>query len=129
MLRLRCTATRYDWLKFFAIYWTTLINKYTLKGGSITLTAVVAHRTVMVTVSDNGIRIAPEALPNVFDLFVQGPHASTAHGGGLGIGLAVVRDLVEAHGGSVIASSAGHDLGSEFVVTLPIAEGSRNQLA
>jgi len=95
-------------------------TKYTHKGGGIALTAVVIHQAVVLTVSDNGIGIAAEALQRVFDLFVQDPRAIAVHGGGLGIGLAVVRELVEAHGGSVVASSSGHDLGSEFVVTLPV---------
>jgi len=61
-----------------------------------------------------------EALPRVFDLFVQNEHAMAMHHGGLGIGLAVVRELVEAHGGSVVAMSPGHDKGSDFVVKLPL---------
>lgn len=95
-------------------------TKYTPKGGSIALTGVMIHQTAVITVSDNGIGITAEALPRVFGLFVQDQRAVAVHGGGLGIGLAVVRELVEAHGGSVVASSAGHDLGSEFVVTLPV---------
>ncbi|KQV81195.1 diguanylate cyclase domain-containing protein [Rhizobacter sp. Root1221] len=95
-------------------------TKYTHKGGCIALTAVVIDQAVVITVSDNGIGIAAEALPRIFDLYVQDPRAVATHAGGLGIGLAVVRELVEAHRGSVVASSAGHDLGSEFVVTLPI---------
>jgi diguanylate cyclase (GGDEF)-like protein len=98
-------------------------TKYTHKGGGIAVTAVVIHQAVVITVSDNGIGIAAEALPRVFDLFVQDPRAVAAHGSGLGIGLAVVRELVEAHGGRVVASSAGPDLGSEFVVTLPVVAG------
>jgi diguanylate cyclase len=96
-------------------------TKYTCKRGGIALTGVVSHQAVVITVSDNGIGIAAEALPGVFDLFVQDQRAVAVHRGGLGIGLAVVRELVAAHGGSVVARSAGHDLGSEFVVTLPVA--------
>lgn len=95
--------------------------KYTRERGHITLTAAVIDRVVTVTVSDNGIGIVPEALPHVFDLFVQNEHAMALHHGGLGIGLAVVRELVEAHGGTVAVASAGHDKGSEFVVKLPLA--------
>ena len=94
-------------------------SKYTPKGGAISLTAVVGHDAVVITVADNGIGIASEAVPHVFDLFVQDARAVAVHSGGLGIGLAVVRELVEAHGGAVVAKSAGHDLGSNFVVTLP----------
>jgi diguanylate cyclase len=60
-------------------------------------------------------------LPNIFDLFVQETRALPLRNGGLGVGLAIVRDLVEAHGGTVVGSSAGRDCGSEFVVTLPLA--------
>lgn len=95
--------------------------KYTRERGHVTLTAVVIDRVVSVTVSDNGIGIVAEALPRVFDLFVQNEHAMALHHGGLGIGLAVVRELVEAHGGSVVATSQGHDKGSDFVVKLPLA--------
>ena len=77
--------------------------------------------TVSITVSDNGIGITAQALPHVFDLFVQDARATAISPGGLGIGLAVVRELVEAHEGSVVASSAGPDRGSQFVVTLPLA--------
>jgi hypothetical protein len=80
------------------------------------------HAT-LISVSDNGSGITAEALPRIFDLFVQDPRALVLHSGGLGIGLAVARDLVEAHGGHISASSAGSDLGSEFVVTLPTSDG------
>ncbi|MEO8655353.1 MAG: ATP-binding protein, partial [Ramlibacter sp.] len=76
---------------------------------------------VSITVSDNGIGITAEALPHVFDLFVQDARATVISPGGLGIGLAVVRELVKAHEGSVVARSAGPDRGSQFVVTLPLA--------
>jgi diguanylate cyclase (GGDEF)-like protein len=96
-------------------------SKYTPKGGAISLTAVMLKRTLQITVADNGIGITPDALPNIFELFMQDTRALALHNQGLGIGLAVVRDLVEAHGGTVVARSPGRDLGSEFIVTLPIA--------
>lgn len=77
---------------------------------------------MVVTVSDNGIGIAPEELPHIFELFVQEERALGLRRGGLGIGLAVVRDLVEAHRGSVVVRSAGRGFGSEFVVRLPILQ-------
>jgi diguanylate cyclase len=97
-------------------------SKYTPKGGEIALALVVDGRTMTITVSDNGIGITAEALPHIFDLFKQDERALAVHNRGLGIGLAVVRELVEAHGGKVVAQSAGSDLGSRFMVTLPIAE-------
>ena len=72
------------------------------------------------TVTDSGIGITRETLPNVFEPFVQDAHATAFNGDGLGIGLTVVRELVEAHGGNVVASSAGKGFGSQFVFTLPL---------
>ncbi|MHB1678537.1 MAG: diguanylate cyclase domain-containing protein [Sulfuriferula sp.] len=94
-------------------------SQYTTDGGEITLMAVLHDHTVAITVADNGIGIAAEVLPKIFDLFVQDERAPTLHARGLGIGLAVVYDLVEAHGGTIVARSPGANLGSEFVVTLP----------
>ena len=95
-------------------------SKYTPAGGAITLALEIVQETVTVTVADNGIGIAAELLPNIFGLFVQDTDAPGLDIGGLGIGLTVVRDLVEAHGGHVVGRSAGKNLGSEFVVTLPL---------
>jgi len=100
--------------------------KYTPEDGTISLNAKVQDDAVTVTVSDNGIGITAQALPHVFDLFVQDEHATAHNQGGLGIGLAVVRELVEAHGGTVVAASAGPGLGSQFVVTLPLAPADRS---
>ncbi|HMA10028.1 MAG TPA: HAMP domain-containing sensor histidine kinase, partial [Ramlibacter sp.] len=96
-------------------------SKYTPEGGEISLQAAVTADTVSITVADNGIGISAAALPHVFDLFVQDARATVISPGGLGIGLAVVRELVYAHEGSVVARSAGPDRGSQFVVTLPLA--------
>ena len=74
----------------------------------------------MMIVSDSGIGITVDALPKVFEPFTQEPHAIGFSGAGLGIGLTVVRELVEAHGGTVVACSAGTGLGSQFIVTLPL---------
>ena len=87
----------------------------------LSLGALVLDRALQITVSDNGVGITMEALPNIFELFVQDARAQAHYDGGLGIGLAVVRDLVEAHGGSVVAKSPGRDLGSDFIVALPMA--------
>ena len=94
-------------------------SKYTQDGGEIRLSVAVVDDAILMTVSDSGIGITAEALPNVFEPFVQDTHATGFNGDGLGIGLTVVRELVEAHGGNVVASSAGRRLGSQFVVTLP----------
>jgi len=102
-------------------------SKYTPHGGEIALSVVVAEDAVVMTVSDNGIGITAEALPRVFEPFVQDAHAVGFNGGGLGIGLTLVRELVQGHGGSVVAASAGPGLGSRFVVTLPLAGADTNR--
>lgn len=94
--------------------------KYTQEGGTIAVSAQVRDQMAIVRVTDNGRGIAPEALPHIFDLFVQVDHTSGSPEGGLGIGLTVVRQMVEMQGGTVVAHSAGLGQGSEFVVTLPL---------
>ena len=93
--------------------------RYTLTGGDIRVSARADGGDVVVRVRDNGIGIAPELLPRIFDMFVQGPQRSERAEGGLGLGLTLVRTLVQMHGGSVEARSDGIGRGSEFVVRLP----------
>jgi PAS domain S-box-containing protein len=95
--------------------------KYTEPGGRIALEARRSDDTLTVVVRDNGIGIAPEQLAGVFDLFVQVDTSLERARGGLGIGLTVVKRLVEMHSGTIEARSAGLGHGSEFVVRLPIA--------
>ena len=95
-------------------------SKYTPDGGEIRLSVQARGDSVVVAVTDNGIGISAESLPRIFEPFVQDTQAIGFNGAGLGIGLTVVRELVEAHAGEVQASSAGTGLGSEFVVTLPL---------
>jgi signal transduction histidine kinase len=95
--------------------------KYTHSGGRIALSARRRNRDVEITVSDNGMGIAPEVLPRIFDLFTQMDERTERSPSGLGIGLALVRRLVEMHGGTVAASSAGAGLGSEFIIRLPVS--------
>ena len=96
-------------------------SKYTPDNGRIELSVEVAASSIELSLTDNGIGISADALPHVFDPFVQDPRAIGFNGVGLGIGLTVVRELVEAHGGTVTASSGGSGLGSRFVVVLPFA--------
>jgi PAS domain S-box-containing protein len=93
--------------------------KYTPRGGRIEVTADTTEREVILRVRDNGIGIAPDLQPTVFNLFVQGERSSDRSQGGLGIGLALVRSLVGLHGGSVSCHSDGPGRGSSFTVTLP----------
>jgi len=94
--------------------------KYTGEAGRITLMARANAGQAEVVVRDTGIGIAPEAMPRIFELFTQIPSERVSTTGGLGIGLALVRALVELHGGEIHASSAGIDQGSEFLVRLPL---------
>jgi CheY-like chemotaxis protein len=94
--------------------------KYTDSGGRIELTAGQENGEAMVRVRDTGIGITAEMLPRVFDQFVQVEQARHRSEGGLGIGLALVRRLVELQGGTVAAHSDGPGRGSEFVVRLPL---------
>jgi PAS domain S-box-containing protein len=96
--------------------------RYTDPGGEIHLrTRRQDDGAIAISVQDNGSGIPPEVLPRIFDLFYQGERGLDRAEGGLGIGLALVRSLVELHGGQVQAHSAGKGLGSEFTVTLPAA--------
>ena len=94
--------------------------KYTPDGGHIALAVGVTGATVEVTVSDDGIGIGAALLPRVFDLFTQGERSADRAQGGLGVGLAVVKSLVELHGGRVDAASAGAGMGSVFTLALPL---------
>ncbi|MBI4499602.1 MAG: response regulator [Gemmatimonadetes bacterium] len=94
--------------------------KYTEPGGRIKLSAERHDNDVVVRVEDTGIGIEPEALPRIFDLFMQADNAHDRARSGLGIGLTLVRRLVEMHGGSVSGQSEGSGKGSTFAVRLPI---------
>jgi len=98
--------------------------RYTPSGGRIEVSVAVHPAQVEVGVRDNGIGIAPSMLPRIFDMFAQGDRTEDGTGAGLGIGLSLVKGLVEMHGGRVEASSAGPGRGSEFRVHLPIMEGA-----
>jgi two-component system, sensor histidine kinase len=93
--------------------------KYTPPGGRIDVTVGADGPNAVLTVRDTGSGIHPDVLPSIFDLFVQGSRTVARADGGLGLGLTIVKRLVELHGGTVSASSAGSDRGSEFVVRLP----------
>ena len=105
------------------VLWNLLSNavKFTDGGGRVSLTVAHSGRAVLITVSDTGVGIAPAILPNVFDRFMQGDSSTTRAHAGLGLGLAIVRHLVELHGGTVSAESAGEGQGATFTVWLPVA--------
>jgi CheY-like chemotaxis protein/anti-sigma regulatory factor (Ser/Thr protein kinase) len=102
---------------------TNLVNnaaKYTPTHGQIRVVAARQDQEVVLRVRDNGSGMPPELVARVFDLFSQGDRSLAHAAGGLGVGLTVVRTLVELHGGTVSANSEGPGRGSEFVVRLPI---------
>src|SRR6185503_5239497 len=98
--------------------------KFTPKGGSVDVELERIGAEARITVRDTGIGISAEALPEVFDRFRQVDTTSTRKYGGLGLGLAIVRNLVELHSGKVEAESAGEGRGATFTVALPLRSSS-----
>ena len=105
------------------IVWNLLTNavKFTQRGGNVCVALQRHQSSALVTVTDSGIGVAAEFLPHLFERFRQADPASTRRYGGLGLGLAIVRHLVELHGGTVEARSEGEGRGATFTVTLPLA--------
>jgi signal transduction histidine kinase len=103
--------------------------KYTPDGGHVRVRTFVEGGHAVLDVRDDGIGIEPQLLPRVFELFVQGDQDLQRDAGGLGIGLTLVRRLVELHGGTVEAASDGPGRGSVFAVRLPLATDDRDTLA
>jgi PAS domain S-box-containing protein len=104
-------------------------SKYSHAGATIRIDVTAHEREVAVTVSDDGIGIAAEALPAIFDVFSQTSQARTRAQGGVGIGLSLVKGLVDLHGGRVSARSPGLDQGSTFEVRLPLAPAPAHAVA
>jgi PAS domain S-box-containing protein len=104
------------------VVWNLLSNavKFTPKGGRIEVALERSGSDLQLRVGDTGVGIAREFLPNVFERFRQADGSTTRQFGGLGLGLSIVKQLVELHGGSVRAKSAGEGQGSSFVVTIPV---------
>jgi PAS domain S-box-containing protein len=104
------------------VVWNLLSNavKFTPGGGVVQVTCQRVDSQVEIIVSDSGEGIKPEFLPHVFERFRQADGSTTRAHGGLGLGLAIVRHLVELHGGSVRAESAGYGKGATFIVRLPL---------
>jgi CheY-like chemotaxis protein len=98
--------------------------KYSDRGGRISLTAERDGESAVIRVKDTGIGIPPAMLPRVFDLFTQVDRTLEKSQGGLGVGLSIVKRLVEMHGGTVEAHSDGYGKGSEFVIRLPLVRAA-----
>jgi PAS domain S-box-containing protein len=109
------------------VIWNLLSNavKFTNEGGSVEARLTCTEARIEISVSDTGIGIEPHFLPYIFDRFRQADSTSTRRYGGVGLGLAIVRHVVEMHGGSVLASSPGTHQGSTFTVTFPLASAAR----
>lgn len=111
------------------IVWNLVSNavKFTPEGGRIEVRLVRVDHQAQLTVADTGKGITPEFLPHVFDYFRQEDSATTRRFGGLGLGLAIVRHLVELHGGTVQADSPGDQQGTTFTVKIPLSETAKEQ--
>ena len=112
-----------DLVRLTQAFSNLLINatKFTPEHGRITVSASRLANTVTVLIKDNGVGIAQELQPFIFDLFTQGPRSLDRSEGGLGIGLSLVRSIVELHGGTVDVHSEGTGFGSEFTIQLPVS--------
>ena len=111
------------------VVWNLLSNaiKFTPVGGRVEVRVEQVNQDVQISVSDNGAGISPSFLPFIFDRFRQADGTMTRTHGGLGLGLAIVRHLVELHGGSIKAYSAGENCGSTFTIKLPLVPQKRAQ--
>ncbi|MEC5161554.1 two-component system, sensor histidine kinase [Janthinobacterium sp. CG_23.3] len=110
-----------DHVRLTQVFSNLLANaaKFTPEGGCIRVVVTALAQRVEVAVSDNGAGISAHLLPHIFDLFTQGSRSPARTEGGLGIGLSIVRNIVQMHRGTVTAGSAGPGCGSVFLVTLP----------
>jgi PAS domain S-box-containing protein len=115
-----------DPIRLAQVFSNLLINaaKYTDPGGKIRVAAHLEPETLVVAIRDTGIGISQEMIPRVFEMFTQAQRALDRSQGGLGLGLALVRGIVELHGGSVSVQSEGENRGSEFTVRLPLGRAS-----
>ena len=111
-----------DPVRLQQVVWNLLSNavKFTPRGGKIEMRLERVGSDAQITVSDTGKGIRPEFLPHIFDYFRQEDSSITREFGGLGLGLAIVRNLVELHGGTIQAHSSGLGQGSTFTLRLPL---------
>jgi signal transduction histidine kinase len=126
-LPLVATWVEGDAIRLTQVFENLLTNagKYTPNGGEIAINLEVVEGSAVVRVRDNGLGIPTGMQSRIFELFVQDARSADRSEGGLGIGLALVRHLVDLHGGAIEASSAGAGKGTEFVVRLPVLPEGR----
>jgi CheY-like chemotaxis protein len=112
------------------IFWNLFSNavKFTPEGGSVRVEVARIDSTVRTTISDTGVGITPEFLPYIFDRFRQADGSTTRIHGGLGLGLSIVKHLVQIHRGNVEVTSEGKDKGASFTVTLPLATATAREV-
>jgi signal transduction histidine kinase len=117
----KTTVIRCDKKRLVQVVANLLTNavKYTPEGGRVQLRSALHENDVVITVEDNGVGMPPEFIPHAFELFAQVAPSSDRAAGGLGLGLALVKSLVELHGGKVACSSEGLGKGSRFTISLP----------
>jgi PAS domain S-box-containing protein len=127
----RATPVSGDPHRMQQVFWNLLSNaiKFTPRGGRIEVVLQRVNSHLEVSISDTGIGIASDFLPDVFDRFRQADASTTRSHGGLGLGLAIVKQLVELHGGNVFAKSLGADQGSTFSVLVPLAAVAERNFA
>ncbi|MCW5969804.1 MAG: response regulator [Blastocatellales bacterium] len=120
-----------DFSRLQQVVWNLLSNavKFTPQGGHVTAALTADESQIEIAVSDDGQGIRPEFLPHVFERFRQADSSSARRHGGLGLGLAIVRHLVEMHGGSVEAQSDGEGCGATFIVRLPVLPAQNSESA
>ena len=120
-----------DPLRIAQVFSNLLVNaaRHTMRGGQIELSATNGDEQVVVTVRDDGVGIPADLMPKLFTLFSRGAALTSGSDEGLGVGLAMVRGLVELHGGTVMARSEGLGRGSEFTVRLPVGQVPEGQAA
>ena len=123
LLDSRIGLVRGDPNRLQQVLWNLLSNaiKFTPKGGRVQIVLERCHSHAEIRIEDNGIGIRAEFLPHVFDRFRQADASTTRHYGGLGLGLSIVKNLLELHGGTVCVKSPGENQGSTFIVILPIS--------
>ncbi len=126
----RTAAVRGDPARLQQIIWNLLSNavKFTPKGGRVEVLLDRVESHVEITVSDSGAGIAPDFLPHIFERFRQADATTTRRHGGLGLGLAIARQLAELHGGTILAASSGEGRGATFRVVLPLPAAQQAEL-
>jgi len=117
------TLTRGDADRLRQVIWNLLSNavKFTPLDGAITVRATRTETCISIAVTDTGVGIAPELLPHVFDRFRQGDPSTNRSYSGMGLGLSIVRNIAELHGGTVMAASPGKNRGTTITMVLPVA--------